>query len=83
MELLGNIVGHIGVVCFLLAYFMLQKGRWKPDDLWYLLLNLAGALLILCSLLVDWNLPAFLLETLWGLISIYGLIKYYKTHHPK
>ncbi len=78
MELFGHIIGNIAVLCFLTAYFLLQKGTWKPDNLWYLLLNLIGALLIIGSLLIDWNLSAFLLEAAWGMISIYGLIKLYK-----
>jgi len=76
MELFGNILGGIGVCFFLVSYFLLQKGTWKPDSPAYLLSNLFGALLVLGSLLIDWNLPAFLLEVAWALISIYGLLKY-------
>lgn len=82
MEILGVIAGNIGVACFLLAYFMLQKERWRHDSLMYLSMNLSGAILLVISLLIDWNLPAFLLEASWGLISIYGLVKYYRKHRP-
>ncbi len=76
MALFANIIGNIGVVCFLAAYFFLQKGRMKHTDASYLCLNLAGSLLVIVSLLVDWNFPAFLLEAAWALISIYGLYKH-------
>lgn len=73
MELAGNIVGFMGVICFLAAYFLLQKGALAANGIHYLGLNLAGAILVMLSLLVDWNLSAFLLEATWALISIYGI----------
>ncbi len=75
MSVLFNTLGHLGIICFLYAYFMLQKGRMAPDSYAYLLLNLAGAILLMISLTWDWNLPAFLLEACWAAISIYGLWK--------
>ncbi len=75
MQIIADIVGNIGVVCFLVAYFLLQKGVLAHNELRYLLLNLAGALLLIFSLLINWNLSAFLLEVAWALISIWGIIK--------
>jgi hypothetical protein len=82
LDLAASVVGHVGVVCFLAAYLLLQKGTLKPDSYPYLLLNLAGALLLVLSLLWNWNLPAFLLEAIWGAISAYGLYKRATRHHP-
>lgn len=78
MELFGDIIGHTAVILFLTAYFLLQKGTWKSDSVWYLGCNFTGAVLILGSLWVDWNLSAFLLEAAWALISMWGLIKIYR-----
>ncbi len=75
MELLGDILGNVGVVCFLLAYFLLQKEIVAHNQMSYLLLNLAGSLLLLFSLSINWNLPAFILETAWAMISVYGIVK--------
>lgn len=75
MELLGDILGNVGVVCFLLAYFLLQKEVVAHNQMSYLLLNLAGSLLLIFSLSINWNLPAFILETCWALISIWGIYK--------
>lgn len=80
MELLGNALGLAGTALFLIAFFMLQKARWGAHSLPYLLSNLAGAILLVVSLLIDWNLPAFLLEASWGMISIWGLVKYKSSH---
>ncbi len=77
MELAGNFIGFVGVGCFLFGYFMLQRNAWPHQGLKYLGINLAGAVLVMISLLVDWNLPAFILEAIWALISIYGIYKNY------
>jgi membrane-bound ClpP family serine protease len=69
----ANVVGHVGVFCFLLAYFLLQRQKLTFDSLAYLGLNLAGSLLVMLSLLVDWNASAFVLEAFWAIISIYGI----------
>ncbi|MDE3059861.1 MAG: hypothetical protein KGJ06_02500 [Pseudomonadota bacterium] len=73
MDLPADVAGHIGVLAFLAAYFLLQKGRISPTGMPYLGLNLTGALLVMLSLLVHWNFPAFLLEAIWAMISIYGI----------
>jgi hypothetical protein len=73
MEILANILGNIGVLCFLGAYFLLQKQKITYSSFTYLGLNLAGSLLLIVSLVFDWNLPAFLLEAAWALISMYGI----------
>lgn len=76
MDLYADILGNIGVVCFLAAFYLLQKGRIPHTGMCYLGLNLAGSILLIISLLVHWNLPAFLLEAAWALISMYGIYKH-------
>ena len=75
----GEIMGHIGVALFLGAYFLLQQGRILHTSFWYSGLNLAGSVLLMLSLWVDWNLSAFVLEAAWALISIYGIWKHTMT----
>lgn len=78
IETVGNILGIGGMALFLLAYFFLQKGTWQPHSYAYLGMNLAGSLLLIASLLIDWNLSAFLLEVAWGLISLWGIARLLK-----
>lgn len=73
MDQWHNLVGGIGVVMVLVAYFMLQSGRMDLRHWPFSLLNALGSLLILLSLSVDYNLPAVLIEAFWLLISLYGL----------
>jgi paired small multidrug resistance pump len=67
--------GLIGVVLTLLAYFLLQSGRVRGDVLTYQLMNAAGAFLVLVSLVFEFNPSAFLMEAIWLMISIYGIVR--------
>jgi hypothetical protein len=78
-----DLIGSLGVLLCLIAYFLIQTHRVQANNLTYLLLNLFGALGILISLLVEWNLPAFLMEFTWILISLYGLLSYFKNKRKK
>ncbi|HEY7841813.1 MAG TPA: permease [Gammaproteobacteria bacterium] len=68
-----DFAGIAGVILILIAYLMLQLGRWGGIDLRYTLFNLAGALLIIVSLVYDFNLSAFLMEAAWVVISFIGI----------
>lgn len=73
--LFTDLIGHVGVASFLIAYYLLQKGRLTYSSLEYLGMNLAGAILVMISLLYNWNGPAFVLEAAWAIISIYGIYR--------
>jgi len=70
-----DLAGVVGVVMILIAYLLLQMGRMGALDLRYSLLNLAGALLIVLSLVFEFNLSAFLMEAAWVFISLLGLYR--------
>lgn len=78
IDIFADIIGNIGVVFFLAGYYLLQRGTISHASLTYLGLNLVGSLLLLGSLAIHWNLAAFLLEAAWALISIMGIIHYYR-----
>jgi paired small multidrug resistance pump len=69
------IVGLAGMIITLLAYFLLQAQKLHGNGLVYQLMNAVGALGVALSLLFGtFNLPAFLLEVIWLVISIYGIV---------
>ena len=70
-----DVAGLIGVVLILLAYAGAQTRRLDPLDVPALLMNLAGAGLVLLSLTHTFNLAAFLMEAAWALVALYGLIR--------
>jgi len=70
-----TIVGIIGTLMVLLAFFLLQARKLHGNGAVYQLLNAIGAAAIIVSLVFGpFNLPAFLLELAWLAISIYGLV---------
>ncbi len=72
-----DFVGSIGVGLMILTYFLLQLERIKSESLIYSVLNGLGAGLIVFSLFYSFNFSAFVVESLWVLISIYGIVKYF------
>jgi hypothetical protein len=76
-SLIFNSMGIAGVLLCLVAFFLLQIGKINNNQLQYSALNLLGSIGILISLTYQWNLAAFLMEVTWGLLSLYGVIKFY------
>ncbi len=73
-----DLVGNAGVVMILVCYFLAQAGRLGPNAPTYSLLNGLGALLIMVSLLYNFNLSSMIIEVAWLAISIYGLVRCYR-----
>jgi hypothetical protein len=70
-----DIAGFIGVAVMIAAYFANQQ-RWLPSDDWrFPAANLLGASLIFLSLWFEWNFPSAVIEIIWALISIWGILK--------
>ncbi|NBW07888.1 MAG: hypothetical protein EBR82_07665, partial [Caulobacteraceae bacterium] len=61
-----DIAGVGGVLLILIAYAGATAGKLDPKQWPALTLNLFGALLILWSLSVDFNLSAALMEGAWA-----------------
>jgi hypothetical protein len=72
---LFDLAGFIGVLLIIIAYLLLQLDKIASSSPSYSLLNAAGALLIIVSLIFSFNLSAFLVEVFWFLISLFGLTK--------
>lgn len=70
-----DLAGNIGVLMMVIAYLLLQLEKLSSSAVSYLLLNAAGAVLVILSLIFHFNLSAFLMEVFWLLISLFGLAK--------
>jgi hypothetical protein len=70
-----DIAGLAGVALILAAYAGAQLKRLDPTRPPALLMNLAGASLILLSLTRAFNLSAVIVEGAWALIALFGLIR--------
>ena len=72
-----DFVGSIGVAVIILTYILLQTEKIRSEQLIYSILNGLGAGLIAFSLVYSFNFAAFVVEVLWVLISLYGVVKYF------
>ncbi len=66
--------GFIGMLFVVVAYLFLQMNKYTIKSLQYQLLNLVGAILLLISLFVHFNLGSFIIEIFWIIITIYGIV---------
>ena len=72
-----DLLGNVGVFLIILTYLLLQLRKITSESLLYSVLNAVGAMLIIVSLLFDFNLSAFIVEAFWVIISLIGIGKYY------
>lgn len=78
-----DLVGNIGVVGVLATYLLVQMGKLDVRSLVYSMINGLSALLIIVSLLVDFNLSSFVIEIAWFLISLLGVVNYFRLHRSR
>ena len=67
-------IGFFGMIFIVVAYLLLQTNKYTINSMQYQLLNLVGAILLLISLFVHFNLGSFIIEVFWIIITIYGII---------
>lgn len=77
LALAANVIGMTGTALVVGTYIALQLGRIKSESLAFNVLNLVGAILLLLSLLVHFNLASFVIEVFWIAASLVGLWRYW------
>ena len=73
ISILAHIIGFIGMGFVVLAFYMVVKNKWRGDGLPFNVVNCIGAVLLLLSLLVHFNLGSFVIELFWIGISVTGI----------
>lgn len=73
-----DFVGNVGVFFIIVSYLMLQLNIISIANIKYSLMNLMGALLVIISLISNFNMSAFIIEAFWAAISLIGIVKYFK-----
>lgn len=74
-----DFIGNIGLALLLGTYLLLLMNKIESRSVLYSLLNAFASTFIGISLLVDFNLSAFLVELFWLIISLYGIAKFFYT----
>lgn len=83
MEILANIIGVFGTACVVGAYVLQQMDKIDSKSFAYNFWNLLGAIFLLISLMVHFNLASFIIELFWIAASVLGLAKYFKSKSNK
>jgi hypothetical protein len=71
----SDLVGLAGVTLSTYCYVRVQWQRDYAKKMSYSLLNLVGAILMIASLLHNWNLPGFVSCSIWSFMSAYGVYR--------
>lgn len=74
-----DFVGNLGVAAIIISYLLMQIGRLDARGLLYSAVNAVGAGFVLISLVVEFNLSAFIVEFFWALISLYGIARVFRS----
>ncbi len=74
-----SIIGWLGMIFIILAYFLLSTKRLKSNSVIYNLLNFFGALGILVNTFVTRSWPSVALNGIMMGIAIYAIAKKIKT----
>lgn len=75
MQNISDYVGLVGVVIVLIAYLFLQLEKTQSNSGSYLISNFIGSIFIIFSLIYNWNLSAFIVEVMWCIISLIGMLR--------
>ena len=70
---LADAIGICGSILFIGAFVYANRAK-DMDKLVFNAVNLVGAILLLISLAVHFNLAAFILEAAWAVIALAGLV---------
>lgn len=69
------ILGYVGTFFYVFSYFLLNTKRLRGDSLLYIGMNMAAALLVLASMIDQFNGPSTVIQGVWVLISGYGIYR--------
>lgn len=78
MITLPDLIGYTGVALLIVTYAMLQLDRIDPKGFWYSFNNMIVAILVTFSLLHTMNKASMVIEVFWFIISVYGIVMYFR-----
>jgi len=70
-----ELLGVAGFLFYMLSYGLLQLGRISGSSFCYTLMNIFAAILVLMSLVNQFNLASVLIQVSWIIISVVGLTR--------
>jgi hypothetical protein len=71
---MDQLIQIVGALLILVAFGAVQFDRMRPDSRMYLTLNLLGSIILAVLALAASQWGFVLLETVWAIVSAWGLI---------
>lgn len=78
LQNIGHVISLLGMACVVFAYLAVERDWLNNKDVKFYVINLTGGILLLISLLINFNLGSFVIEIFWITISMMGIINHYK-----
>jgi hypothetical protein len=70
-----QVLSAIGAALILLAFFLLQKGRMRPEQASYQVINLVGAGLLATAALMTESWAFVVLNVVWAMVALWALVR--------
>jgi hypothetical protein len=74
MNLIIEIIGWLGMLLILIAYYLISSRRLEAKSVLYQLLNLGGAVGIVINAFYHKAFPSLALNTIWALIAFWAIV---------
>jgi len=71
---MDQVIQIVGAILILAAFTAVQVDRMRPDSRVYLFLNLVGSAILAVLALIESQWGFVLLESVWAIVSGWGLI---------
>lgn len=71
----ADLINGVGVTLILLAFFLQTFNLISDKSTWYFLINIVGAGLACWGSVLIESLPFTILEAVWTLVSVVGLVR--------
>ena len=80
---IAEVVGLIGAFTYIFAYVQLQLKRDYAKTVTYSFMNFSAGCMVLFSLYFMWNTAAVIGNTMWVVMSLYGMYRTYRQDNPE
>ena len=71
-----DIIGYVGSLLIILGFFMVTRAKWAPQSFKYLIVSLIGSILLGLYQLHLKAYAGILLNIIFGLVAIWGIISF-------
>jgi hypothetical protein len=73
MSIFIEIVGYIGTLLCISAYFLNIRGHLDAKSPYYLAANIVGGVFLVANSIYHWALPSAIENSIWALVALLGL----------